>query len=82
MGLEVIQTIPPVEKERAYAIAFKVANLEEAKEEMKKKGLRHIKDFKRGGYREAIFHPDDFHGMKLCLCEYGAANAVDAYLEK
>ena len=82
IGLEVLQTIPPVEKEGVRAIAFKVSNLDEAKEEMKKKGVRHIKDIKIGGFREAVFHPDDVHGIRLCLYQYQAPTIVDAYLGK
>jgi len=82
IGLEVLQTIPPVEREGVRAIAFKVSNLGEAKEEMKKKGVRHIKDIKIGGFREAVFHPDDVHGIRLCLYQYQAPTIVDAYLEK
>jgi len=82
IGLEVLQTIPPVEREGVRAIAFKVSNLDEAKEEMKKKGVRHIKDIKIGGFREAVFHPDDVHGIRLCLYQYQAPTIVDAYLGK
>jgi len=82
IGLEVLQTIPPVEREGVRAIAFKVSNLGEAKEEMKKKGVRHIKDIKIGGFREAVFHPDDVHGIRLCLYQYQAPTIVDAYLGK
>ena len=82
--LELIESDPPVETEGIRSIHFKVPDIEEAKAEMKRKGIRLIKDIefkdvKLGGLREAIFHPDDVYGIRLCLVEYEAATLVDSH---
>lgn len=69
---ELIETAPATEREGLRNVRFKVPNLEEAKVEMKRKGIRLIADTKVGGLKEAIFHPDDLHGIRLCLIEYDA----------
>ena len=82
--LELIESDPPVQKEGIRSIHFKVPDIEEAKAEMKRKGIRLIKDVefkdvKLGGLKEAIFHPDDVYGIRLCLVEYEAPTLVDSH---
>ena len=62
-------------------VHFKVADLEEAKAEMKRKGVRLVAEHKVGGVKEAIFHPDDVFGIRLCLIEYQAPSMIAALLE-
>ena len=80
--LALIESDPPVEKEGLRNIHFKVPNLEEAKAEMKRKGVRLLTEFKAGRLKNAIFHPDDVHGIRLCLHEYEAPTPVDAMLQE
>ncbi len=80
--LELIESIPPTDKEGLRNIHFKVSDIEEAKAEMKRKGIRLIVYNKIGGLKEAIYHPDDVHGIRLCLVEYDAPSMVDAMLQK
>ena len=82
LGIELLQTIPPLEGEGTRAIAFKVSDLEQAKAELKKKGVRLLKEIRAGGFKEAIFSPDDLHGMRLALFEYEAPSIKDAYLQR
>jgi len=82
IGLELIETTPPVEKEGIRSIVLKVPDLEEAKAEMKKKGVRLLLEVKLGGLKEAIFHPDDSHGVRLCLAEYQTNTVIAAILQK
>jgi len=78
VGLELIDTIPPVEKEGVRGFLLKVPNLEEAKAEMEEKGVRLLLSQRMGGIKEAIFHPDDLHGVRLVLVEYDAPTPLDA----
>ncbi len=53
-------------------IAFRVENLEEALEELKKKGIRLIDERPRkgaGGARIAFIHPKETNGVLVELCE-------------
>ena len=79
---EIVESDPPVEKEGLRAIHFKVADLEQAKAEMKEKGIRLTKEITVGGMKEVIFSPDDLHGIRLCFLEYDAPSLVDAMLQK
>jgi catechol 2,3-dioxygenase-like lactoylglutathione lyase family enzyme len=77
-GIELLETIPPVEKEGIRSLCFKVSNLEEGKAEMKKKGFRLVEEVEIGGVKEAIYHPDDFHGIRIILNEFDAPDIVQA----
>ncbi|HDI78146.1 MAG TPA: methylmalonyl-CoA epimerase [Desulfobacteraceae bacterium] len=53
-------------------LAFRVENLEEALEELKKKGIRLIDERPRkgaGGARIAFIHPKETNGVLVELCE-------------
>jgi catechol 2,3-dioxygenase-like lactoylglutathione lyase family enzyme len=80
--LELIETDPPVEEEGLRNFHFKVPNIEVAKAEMIKRGIRLIGDVHIGGMKEAIFHPDDLYGATICLVEYTAPSLADALLEE
>ena len=80
--LELVEYTPPVQKEGLRNIHFKVRDLEKAKAEMKKKGLRLMVDARVGGLKEAIFHPDDMFGVRFCLVEYDAPTMVEACQQK
>ena len=82
IGLELLQSIPSVEKEGVRSFSFKVSNLEEAKVEMKERGVRLLADIKVGNLKEAIFSPDDLHGCRIVLLEYEAPTIMDAILQK
>ncbi|MFC2017525.1 VOC family protein [Chloroflexota bacterium] len=77
-----IEMDPPLEKEGLRTLRFKVPNLEQAKAEMKRKGIRLLAEAKVGGMREAIFSHDDLHGIRLVFQEYEAPTLVDAVLQK
>lgn len=51
-------------------LAFKVSDLDQAEEEMKKRGIKQVTKYQSGGYREIFYHPKDCFGILLCLCEY------------
>jgi len=80
--LELVQTGAASTREGFRNVHFKVTDIEEAKAEMKQKGIRLIADSHIGGLREAIFHPDDLHGVRLCLVQYDAPSMIDAIYQK
>ncbi|MBI2831825.1 MAG: hypothetical protein HYX79_06175 [Chloroflexi bacterium] len=80
--MELVESTPPVEKEGVRNIHFKVPDLEQAKAEMKQKGIRLIADVTVGNLKEAIFCPDDLLGVRLCLLEYDAPSAIDAIMQR
>lgn len=82
IGLELIETIPPTEKEGIRSFLLKVSNLEEAKAEMELKGIRLVAEAKIGGLKEAIYSPDDLRGARLTLVEYDAPTPIEAILQK
>lgn len=79
-GLELIEGTPPFEKEGMVSCCIKVSNLEEAKAEMKEKGIRLLEEIELGNLKEAIFSADDLHGIGLVLTEFEAPDAISAVL--
>ena len=82
MGLEALEDQTPIQKEGVYCFHFKVDNLEQAKEEMKKKGVRLIRDITLGTLKEAVFSRDDLHGAVIVLVEYTKPKVIEAILER
>ncbi|MFC2018878.1 VOC family protein [Chloroflexota bacterium] len=81
-GLELLQTVPPLQTEGVRSVVFKVADIEQAKAEMKEKGFPLLVDVKRGGLKEAIFGSvlgsDNARGARLVLVEYEAPTVAEA----
>ena len=63
--LELIESTPPLEDEGIRSFHVTVPDIEEAKAELKKKGIRLMADVSSSGFKEAIFHPDDLNGIRL-----------------
>ena len=82
IGLELMERIPPVEKEGFRALILRVSNLEEAKARMKARGVRLLKEMQVGSLKRAIYHPDDCYGVRLTLDEYGASSHLEAIGQK
>lgn len=80
--LELIETSPATENEGLRNIHFKVTDLEAAKAEMRSKGIRMIANYKVGGLEEAIYSPEDLHGIRLCLIQYDAPTMIQALMQK
>jgi len=81
IGLELVQPTSsdsPVSRfiekkgEGILAIALKVSNIDAAKRFCQEKGLRAVNTVRRGRLKEVVFHPKDFHGVQVTLCEYQA----------
>ena len=76
--LSLVESDPPVEKEGLRSIYFKVPDIEQAKAELKQKGVRLTAAVKSERGKEAIFSADDLHGVRLVLVEYEGSNYTDA----
>jgi hypothetical protein len=59
-------------------VSIKVANLEDAIADFEQKGMTLIQRTEIGRYRVAWFHPKNAHGVLIELCEYQAANPLEA----
>jgi catechol 2,3-dioxygenase-like lactoylglutathione lyase family enzyme len=80
--LELVESVPPVEKEGISNIHFRVSDIEQATEELTGKGLRLTATVDDPvGFKEAVFAPDNMHGVPLLLVEYSGSVLVDV-LEK
>ncbi len=62
--------------------SFKVADIESSIAELESKGMKLLGRITMGGLKEAWFHPAGAHGVLIELCEYQAANALEASLQK
>lgn len=82
IGLELVETDPPCEREGILSFHLKVSNLEQAKAEMERKGIRLLTEIRHGSLKEAIFNPGDLHGIRLVLVEYETPTVMDAILQK
>jgi len=59
-------------------VSIKVTSLDDAIAEFQQKGMRLVQKSEIGRYRVAWFHPKDAHGVLIELCEYQAANPLEA----
>ena len=71
-GIELLQKVPPVEPEGIRSLALEVADIDAAKAELKAKKVRLLQEIVIDGFREAFFHPDDLHGVRLALVSYSS----------
>lgn len=77
-GIELVEMPKPQPKEGLRSFHLKVSNLEEAKAQMKAKGIRMTAELELGGLKEAIYSPEDLHGVRLVLVEYDAPSVISA----
>lgn len=70
IGLELFQTIPPLKEEGIRGIAFRVSDIEAAKQKLQNKGIHMFQYETIGGFKGALFSPKDLHGIRLALWEY------------
>ena len=88
LGLELIQDLglelsqdPASVKQGLRSLAFKVADLEQAKTEMKEKGIRLVYEVHIGDYKAVVFNADDTYGVRIGLTEYKGDNVADAIMK-
>ncbi len=55
-----------------YALSIRVADLDEAKDELADKGIHPVGRFAHGDFDEAFYHPENFGGAMVILAEYEA----------
>jgi predicted enzyme related to lactoylglutathione lyase len=78
---ELIESGNGNDREGARNIHFKVSDLGEAIEDMRRRGVRLVAHHLVGGVKEAIFHPDDVFGIRLCLIQYDAPSMIEALMQ-
>lgn len=64
-----------------YGLALRVADVESAREELATDGVEPIQSYEEGPLKEYFYHPSDFAGVMLVLCEYDAPHSLEAALE-
>jgi catechol 2,3-dioxygenase-like lactoylglutathione lyase family enzyme len=78
MGIELIETDPPVEVEGLRNITWRVDDIKQAREEMRRKGIGHVLDLRCGGWKEAIFN---VYGVRWVLNEYEGDSVFKAMVQ-
>ena len=82
IGLHIREESSPVTKEGVFSFHLKVSNLDEAKAEMKAKGIRLLMELTQGGQRGAVYSSDDLYGVRIVLVEYEGPSAIEAMLRE
>ncbi len=79
MGIELIETDPPVEVEGLRNVTWRVDDIQQAKEEMKRRGIAHVLDLRCGNWKEAIFN---VYGVRWVLNEFEGDSVFKAMVQK
>ena len=82
MGIELFESFPKVEHEGIRNVTWRVDDMQEAQEEMKKRGIQHVYDIKWGRLKETIYSADDMYGVRWVLNEFPGDSAIKAAREK
>ena len=82
LGLALVETDPPPEKEGLRSLLLKVSDLEQAKAKMESKGITKTAEATIGGQKEAIYNADDCHGVRVVLIDYDTPDSISAVLQK
>lgn len=69
LGIELVDILPQ-EKEGLRAVHFKVTDLEEARAEVKNRGIRIDHEVEIGHLRELLLNEEDCHGIRIGLISY------------
>ncbi|MFC1929668.1 VOC family protein [Chloroflexota bacterium] len=80
LGIELFEQDPPPPRFGVRNITWRVDDIEKAKEEMKKKGIRLLGARKCGHWKEAVFSADDMYGVRWVLNEYEGPNVFEAQI--
>ena len=64
-----------------YGLALRVNDVESAHDELMAEGIEPIQSYEEGPLSEYFYHPRDFAGVMLILCEYDAPHSLEAALE-
>ncbi|WP_436347141.1 VOC family protein [Natronorubrum sp. FCH18a] len=64
-----------------YALAFQVADLEEARAHLAADGVEPVGEISAGEFTEYLFHPRDFDGLFVFLAEFPHAFEINRRLE-
>lgn len=64
-----------------YGLALRVADVEAAHDELAADGVEPIQSYEEGPLMEYFYHPDDFAGVMVILCEYDAPHSLEVAME-
>ncbi|OGP94303.1 MAG: hypothetical protein A2157_02110 [Deltaproteobacteria bacterium RBG_16_47_11] len=78
IGIELFETDPPVAVEGVRNVTWRVENIEQAREEMKKRGIERVFDARCGSWKEAVYKAEDVHGVRWVLNEYEGESVMKA----
>jgi len=82
IGIELFEPHPQVETEGIRNVTWRVDNIEDVREEMRKRGARHVFDAKCGGWKEAVYSADDMYGVRTVFNEYKGDSVMKSILKK
>jgi len=82
IGIELIETDPPVDVEGIRNVTWRVKNIEEARKEMERRGIGHVFDAQCGNWKEAVYRAEDMYGVRWVLNEYEGDSVIKAMIEK
>lgn len=64
-----------------YALSLRVDDAAAARDRLAEDGVEPVKAYKDGPLEEYFYHPSDFSGVLLIVCEYDAPHPLEASLE-
>lgn len=63
-----------------YGLALRVADLDAARADLAEQGVEPFQSYTEGSFEEYFYHPRDFAGVMVILCEYDAPHSLEAAL--
>lgn len=82
IGIELFETHPPVAVEGIRNITWKVEDIQEARREMKEKGVGLVFHSQCGGWKESVYKAEDMYGVRWVLNEYQGDSVIKALAGK
>lgn len=64
-----------------YALSLRVDDAEAARDELAEEGIKPVKGYTDGPLKEYFYHPSDFAGVLIIVCEYDTPHPLEAALE-
>lgn len=77
---EFLETAQSKEGEGFRNIHFKVADMNVAKREMEKRGIKLLAEHHIGGVWETVYNPAELFGIRLCFVQYNGPSMIHAVL--
>lgn len=65
-----------------YGLSVRVADVEAAREALAEEGVEPIQEYQEDSFAEYFYHPRDFGGVLLIVCEYDVPHSLEAHLDR